>query len=190
MPYGQGGPSGSSPATPPTGTSQLAVGLRLTGRTFQSFGHRPAVGEDHIFLYQALGGQIAAVQAVLNKASPESFRYELQEGKLLTYLVIDPRHDQGICTLLPWGYIFTSDRQPSVNSVRIYQWSQAITFDTSITSIHRQGRRSRTNALPYIIHDVPLQVLAPWRHDQQYRVLVAPVSEVEAEYDDFVMDGQ
>ena len=85
--------------------------------------------------------------------------------------------------------MFTSEHQPSVTSVRIYQWSQAITLDAAITSVHEQGRRSRTHALPYLIHDVPLPVLAPWRHDRQYRVLVAPVSEVEAEFDDFVMDG-
>ena len=130
------------------------------------------------------------MQAVIAKASPESFRYVLQEGKLLTYLVVDPRHDQGICTLLPWGSIFTSDHQPSVNSVRIYQRSQAITFDASIASIHRQGKRSRTTVLPYIIHDVPRHVLAPWRHDHKNRVLVAPVRDVEEEFDDFVMNGE
>ena len=190
MPYGPSGPAGCSSVGPPVAAGVRNGEPRPAGRTFLSFGHRPAVGEDLIFLYQALSGQIAAVQAVLARASPESFRYVLQASKLLTYLVVDPRHDQGICTLLPWGYIFTSDHQPSVNTVKIYQWSQAITFDTSIISIHMQGRRSRATALPYIIHDVPGPVLAPWLQDHQNRVLVPAVLDLDEDFEDFVRDGE
>ena len=120
MSYGPSGPSGGSLEQTPFGSAFPLRGAgRMGRRTFESHGHRPAVDEDHLFLYQTLSGQIAAVQAILARASPESFRYRLQESKLLTYLVEDPRRDRGFCTLLPWGYMFTSDHQPAVHSVHI-----------------------------------------------------------------------
>lgn len=190
MPGGHGVPSGGSPDSPPPSRGPCAAGLSPTQRTLGSIGQLTAHGEDHIVLYHALGRQITAVQAVLNQVSPESFRYRLQEGMLITYLVTDTSQDLGFCTLLPWGYMFTSQHQPAVTSVRIYHWSQAISFDAAITSVHEQGCRSRTNALPYVLHEVPQHLLAPWQHDQQHRILAASNTTLQAEYDDFVMDGQ
>ena len=183
-------PSGGSPASPSPCRSPWAAALNPPQRTPGSIGHLTAHGEDHCALYHALGRQVKALRAVLNHDSPESFRYCLQEGMLITYLATDLGQGVGCCTLLPWGYMFTSQHQPAVTSVRIYHWSQAIRFDAAITAVHEQGCRSRTNAMPYVLHEVPQHLLAPWQHDQQHRVLVASDNTLEAEYDDFVMDGQ
>ena len=190
MPSGHGLPSGGSLASPSPSSGPWAAGLSPTQRTPGSIGHLTPHGEDHCALYHALGRQVTAVRAVLNQESPESFRYCLQEGMLITYLAADLDQDVGCCTLLPWGYMFTSTHQPDVTSVRIHHWSQAIRFDAAIIAVHEQGCRFRTNALPYVLHDVPQHLLAPWQHDQRHRVLVASDSTLEAEYDDFVMDGQ
>ena len=124
------------------------------------------------------------------KATPESFRYSLQEAQLLTYRVDDERQGRGFCTLLPWGYIFTSDHQPAEHVYQIYQGSAAVTFNSTLTDVHRRGIHFYLTLSQYIIHTIPVHIIAPWAHDQGHRVLVPPISDVEDEIADFVLDGE
>ena len=190
MGLGLGGPSAGSHDPEPSITQDGHGGERDRLRRTVLSAAGPGEDEDHLFLYRVLNRQIQSVQAVLANATPESFRYALQESQLLTYRVEDPRHHNGFCTLLPWGYIFTCDHQPAEDSFHIYQGSTAAVFNSRLSSVHRQGIRTCNLAAPYVIHTVPLPLLAPWVHDQGSRILLPPVRDLEGDLTDFDLDGE
>jgi len=173
-PAGTGGPSaGSQEMTPSALTTATA-----------------AVDEDHLNLYRVLNSQITPLRSILAKDTPESFRYDLQEGQLLTYRVEDERQGCGFCTLLPWGYIFTCDHQPAEHVYKVYQASAGVSFTSALTFLHRSCVCFYPANAQYVIHDIPLHLLSPWAHDQSARSLVPPLHAIEDEMDDFDLDGQ
>ena len=100
------------------------------------------------------------------------------------------RQGRGFCTLLPWGYIFTSDHQPAEHVYKVYQASAGVSFTSALTFLHRSCICFYPTDSQYVIHEVPLHLVSPWACDHSHRILVPPLHAIEDEFDDFDLDGE
>ena len=120
-------------------------------------------GTQETHLRAAVSNSATAVRAVRAGAHPQAFDYSLQDLMVVTYVVnADAHREQGICTLLPWGHIFSDFHQPTHHMLRIAPRQEQITLAPAIFAAHRHGQLLCSSGSTYVVYDLPPMTIAPW----------------------------
>ena len=164
MQQGGGYPSAGSSSPASSSSAAMQRNIAPSIDTLSTHGIRVLqTDKSHANLYATLSCSTHAVQSVLRRTHPDAFQYELQDHVVVTYLAnADWHREQGFCTLLPWGHIFTDLHQPLTHMFRITSRVVTVSVCSTVLDVHKHGIGSCDDSRQYKIYALHPMTIAPW----------------------------